>query len=209
MRCRSPRNGSKVNDHHSESPMKASRIACSLALCAALALLLPACLLIRATEHHIKLNKDGSGEAMMRLLDIRSDARTDSTLARDYAVMMASVQKEGVTEFERGGRKVLSKQFFASGDTLTAEIIYTFPNLDEVEGLKVRKDELFVVVNDGREIVRTNGSIESWTRNSRRIVWPRDAKRLMYLIREKTLPETMSLAPLYQKYGFTIPEGAQ
>lgn len=85
--------------------MKASRIACSLALCAVLALFLPACILIRTTEHRIKLNENGSGEAMMRLIDIRSDARTDSALARDYAVMMASVQKEGVTEFEQGGGK--------------------------------------------------------------------------------------------------------
>jgi hypothetical protein len=153
------------------------------------------------------MNADGSGEAMMRLIDIRSDARTDSALARDYAVMMASVQKEGVTEFEQGGRKVTSKQFYASGDTLSAEIFYTFPNLDQVEGLKVKKDELFVVVNEGREIVRTNGSVESWVRGSQRIVWPRDAKRLMYQIREKALANGMSLAPLYLKYGFTPPEG--
>ena len=187
--------------------MKMSRIACSLALSAALAAFLPACLLIRTTEHRIKLNENGSGEASMRLVDIRSDAPTDSALARDYAVMMASIQKEGLTEFEQGGRKVLSKQFHAGGDTLTAEIIYTFPNLDQVEGLKVRKDELFVVVHDGREIVRTNGKVSSWTRGSQRIVWPRDAKRLMYQIREKALPKSTSLAPFYMKYGYAIPEG--
>jgi hypothetical protein len=189
--------------------MKIPRIACSLALSAACAVFLPACLLIRTTEHRIKLNENGSGEAMMRLIDIRSDAPTDSALARDYSVMMASIQKEGVTKFEQGGRKVTSKQFYASGDTLTAEIIYTFPNLDQVEGLKIRKDELFVVVNDGREIVRTNGKVKSWVRGSRRIVWPRDAKRLMYQVSEKALPGAVSLAPLYLKYGFNSPEGGQ
>jgi hypothetical protein len=189
--------------------MKLSRIACSLALSAALAALLPACLLIRTTEHRIKLNKNGSGEAMMRLIDIRSDAPTDSMLARDYSVMMASIQKEGVTEFERGGRKVLSKQFYAGGDTLSAEINYTFPNLDQLEGLKVKGDEMFVVVYEGREIVRTNGKVRSWVRGSQRIVWPRDAKRLMYQIRETAPPKGKSLAPLYLKYGFTPPEGGQ
>jgi hypothetical protein len=189
--------------------MKTSRIACALALSASLATFLPACLLIQTTEHRIKLNENGSGEATMRLIDIRSDAPTDSALARDYSVMMASVQKEGLTEFEQGGRKVLSKRFYASGDTLTAEINYTFPTLDQIEGLKVKKDELFVVVHEGREIVRTNGKVRSWVRGSQRIVWPRDAKRLMYQIREITLPKSVSLAPLYMKYGYTIPEGGK
>ena len=189
--------------------MKLSRVACSLALSASLAAFLPACLLIRTTEHRIKLNENGGGEAIMRLVDIRSDAPTDSALARDYSVMMASIQKEGLTEFERGGRKVLSKRFYAGGDTLTAEISYTFPHLEQIEGLKVSKDELFVVVHAGREIVRTNGKVRSWVRGSQRIVWPRDAKRLMYQIREKTLPKSVSLAPLYRKYGYTIPEGGE
>jgi len=187
--------------------MKISTIASSLALGAAMAALLPACLLIRTTEHRIKLNENGSGEASMRLVDIRSDAPTDSALARDYAVMMASIQKEGLTEFEQGGRKVISKQFYAGGDTLTAEINYTFPNLDQVEGLKVRKGELFVVVPEGREIVRTNGKVSSWIHGAQRIVWPRDTKRLMYQIREKTVPKSTSLAPFYMKYGYAVPEG--
>jgi hypothetical protein len=189
--------------------MKISRIACCLALSASLAAFLPACLLIQTTEHRIKLNDNGSGEATMRLIDIRSDAPTDSALARDYSVMMASIQKEGLTEFEQGGRKVLSKRFYAGGDTLTAEINYTFPNLDQIEGLKVKKDELFVVVHEGREIVKTNGKVRSWAHVAQRIVWPRDAKRLMYQIREKTLPKSVSLAPLYLKYGYTSPEGGQ
>jgi hypothetical protein len=187
--------------------MTMSRRAFSFALIAASAVLFPACLLIRTTEHRIKLNENGSGEAMMRLVDIRSDAPTDSGQARDYSVMMASVQKEGVTEFEQGGRKVISKQFSVSGDTLTAEIVYTFPGIEQVEGLKTREDELFFVVSDGREIVRTNGKIKSWVHGAQRIVWPRDAKRLMYQIREKTMPDGVSLAPLYLKYGFTQPEG--
>jgi hypothetical protein len=187
--------------------MKFSSFAGSIAFAGACALLLPACLLIRTTEHRIKLTDKGDGEAMMRLVDIRSDARTDSALARDYAIMMASVEKEGLTEFEAGGRKVLSKHFSASGDTLSAEIIYTFPNLDQIEGLKVKKDELFVVVNEGREIVRTNGSVKSWVKGSQRIVWPRDAKRLMYQIRETTPVLGTSLAGLYRKFGTALPEG--
>ena len=186
-----------------------SRTAAQAGLLVLAALVLPGCLLIRTTDHMITLKKDGSGDARMRLIDIRSDAQSDSLVARDYAVMMASIEKEGIEEFERGGRKVTSKQFFASGDTLTAEITYTFPNLNEVEGLKFRRDEMFVVVNEGREIVKTNGDVQSWMKGSKRIVWPRDTKHLMYRISEKKLPPARSLAPLYLKYGYSLPEGAK
>jgi hypothetical protein len=98
---------------------------------------------------------------------------------------------------------------FASGDTLSAEIAYTFPNLGQIEGLRVKKDEMFVVISAGREIVRTNGSVESWIRGAHRIVWPRDAKRLLYQVSEKTMPNARSLAPLYLKYGYGPLEGAK
>ena len=189
--------------------MNVTRTAALSGLLLLAAAAMPGCLLIGTTEHWIVLKENGSGEARLRLVDIRSDAQTDSLLARDYSVMMASVQKEGIEEFERGGRKVTSKGFTASGDTLIAELTYTFPNLNEIEGLKVRRDEMFVVVNEGREIVKTNGSVKSWVKGAKRIVWPRDARRLMYQITEKKLPAARSLAPLYLKYGYNMPEGAK
>jgi len=65
------------------------------------------------------------------------------------------------------------------------------------------------VVNEGREIERTNGSVESWVKGAKRIVWPRNAKHLMYQITEKKIPPARSLAPLYLKYGYSLPEGAK
>lgn len=169
--------------------------------------IVPGCLLIRTTEHRIKLNDNGSGEALMRLVDIRSDGATDSARIRDYGVMMSSAEKEGIQAFEKEGRKVISTQFQVNGDTLNAEISYTFPRIDAVEGLKQKGDELFVVVNEGREILRTNGKIKSWEHNSLRIVWPRTAKRLMFQIREKLLPSSTSLAALYLRYGRSTSAG--
>jgi hypothetical protein len=162
--------------------------------------LVQGCLIVRVAEHRIRINDNGSGEATMRLIDIRSDAATDSARIHDFGVMMASVETEGVKDFEQNGRKVTAKQFFVNGDTLSAEISYTFPAIDQVEGFKSRGDEIYVVVNEGREIVRTNGKIKSWERNAQRIVWPKDARRLIYQIREKAVPRTTSLAALYERY---------
>lgn len=160
---------------------------------------LSGCILIRTTEHRITLRPDGSGEAVLRLIDIRTDAMTDSLARRDCQVMISSFQTEGMKDFEEKGRTVTGKRFFVSGDTLVAEIAYSFSSLEGIEGLHVIHDALYLVVNQSREVVRTNGRVEPWQESSMRIVWKRDAQRLLFQIREKNLPVSMSLARIYEE----------
>ncbi len=167
-----------------------------LALC-----LVPGCILIRTTEHRIKVNEDGTGEAVLRLTDLRSDASQDSLVARDFEILIASFQKEGIADFEKMGRKVTDKKLFLQGDTLVAEITYTFPSLDAVEGLRVTPDEIYVVVNQQRDIVRTNGTPQTWQEHQKRIRWDRNARRIYFRIRENSLPPSVSLAGLYRKWS--------
>lgn len=159
------------------------------------------CILIRTTEHRISLNPDGSGEAVLRLIDIRSDETVDSLAERDFRIMMSSFEDDAVKEFEEGGRLVTGKQMFARKDTLYAEIAYTFESLEAIEGLRVTEDELYLIVNDSRDVVRTNGRVEEWQKNLHRIVWERDARRLFFQIREKVLPPSTSLARFYEQYS--------
>jgi hypothetical protein len=157
------------------------------------------CILIRTTEQRIDLRIDGSGEAVLRLIDLRSDETVDSLAERDFRIMMSSFESEGVREFEENDRKVTSKRLFTHDDTLIAEIGYTFTNLGAIEGLHVTEDELYLVVRGSREVVRTNGRVESWQQNAQRIVWSRDAQRLVFQIREKSLPPSVSLARFYEQ----------
>jgi hypothetical protein len=173
----------------------------AILIAAVSAITIPGCLLVRITEHRIRVNESGGGEAMMRLTDIRSDGASDSARVRDFGIMMASVEYDGAKEFERRGRRVTAKQFLVSGDTLSAEISYTFPALESVEGLKVDENGLYVVVPEGREIVRTNGKIQPGERRTQRIVWPKDARRLSYVIREHEGRRAISLASYYLKYS--------
>jgi hypothetical protein len=164
-------------------------------------LLFPSCLLVRVTEHRVRFNEKGGGDAVIRLTDIRSDGSTDSARIRDFGIMMASAEYGGAKEFEQKGRKVTAKQFLVNGDTLSAELSYTFPGFESVEGLKSDGDELYVVVPEGREIVRTNGKIHAGAKNSQRIVWPKDVRRLSYVIREHEFRRGSSLAPYYLRYA--------
>jgi hypothetical protein len=161
---------------------------------------LSGCILIRTTEHRITLRPDGGGEAVLRLIDIRSDELVDSLAEGDFRIMMSSFEDEAIEDFEDAGRKVVAKRLFTRDDTLYAEIDYTFESLDAVEGLHVSNDELYVVVSESRDIVRTNGRVEPWQKTSQRIVWSRNAARLMFQIREKTLPPSTSLARFYESF---------
>jgi len=156
------------------------------------------CLQVRTVEHRIKLNKDGSGEHMLRLLDIRSDGTTDSAVTHDFNVMMSSYDQSGGTEFNTGGRSLTYKRLYTHSNALIAEVTYSFKELAAVEGLRVRGDELFVVVGSAREIVKTNGKVRSTEKNQQTIVWDRDAPRLFYVIREKEMPPSLSLAPYFR-----------
>ena len=166
---------------------------------AAGALLLPGCILIRTTEHRITINDDGSGEAVLRLIDLRSDETVDSLVQRDFRIMLSSYEREGEENFEREGRTITSKKLYTRGDTLYAEIAYTFGNLMAIEGLHVTEEDLYVVVPEGREVVRTNGRVTSWLGEAHRIVWSRETRRILFQIREKTLPPSTSLARLYRE----------
>lgn len=174
------------------------RFLISMFATAAMLVLLSGCIFIRTTEHRISVHEDGSGEAVLRLIDLRSDEMADSLVQRDFRIMMSSYEKEGEAEFSRQGRTITGKKLFTVGDTLNAEIAYTFEHFQALEGMHVTADEIYVVVPATRHVVRTNGKVESWTGDAVRIVWNRDARRLVYQITENTIPPTTSLARLYR-----------
>ncbi len=159
---------------------------------------IPGCLQVRMTEHRIRLKGDGSGEHSLRMIDIRSDGVTDSAVAHDYRVMISSFDSGAQQEFASRGRSIVEKKLYTRGDTLFGELRYSFEDLAAVEGLRVRDDEIFVIVPVEREIVRTNGKIRKEATGAQRIVWKRGAAQLQYVIREGSLPPSVSLAPYYR-----------
>jgi hypothetical protein len=159
------------------------------------------CLLVRTTEHIIKINDDRSGEGVIHLIDIRSDARSDSLVRRDFDDLMHLLSAKKVEEFERYGRTISSKRLQVRGDTLMGEVTYIFSSLNGIDGLRLTRDGMSLVFSPEREIIRTNGKLSHNERNETVISWDLDAKRLVYVVREKLFPASASLVPLWLKYA--------
>ena len=158
---------------------------------------MPGCLFVRTTEHRIQFHKDGGGEAMVRMIDIRSDAESDSAVNADFRTLMDAYVERGLKDFEEPGREVTGKRLVVRGDTLMGEITYNFVSWTNIEGLRATKDEFSIVIPAQREVVKTNGSVQDAHGGAHRIVWDRDENRLMYQVRELRVPPSESLASRY------------
>jgi hypothetical protein len=161
----------------------------------------PGCLFVRTSEHIITIGATGSGEGIIHLIDIRSTSPSDSLVRKDFDDLMKAYGAAKVEEFETSGRTITGKRLRARGDTLMAEITYTFNSLDAIDGLRVTQDELTLEFGPDRTVTRTNGKMSGTEDGGTLITWERDAERLVYEVREKETPPSTSLAPLYMKYS--------
>lgn len=176
-----------------------SRIAPGLlVLMLVLAGIFPGCLHVSTTEHRIKLNNHGSGEHMLRLLDIRSDGTTDSAVVHDFSALMTSYDEGGAKEFAGPARTLIDRKLYTRGDTLVGEMTCAVKDLGAIEGLHVTEGELSVSVGPSRVIVKTNGRIRQDDKGYQHIIWNRDGTPLFYSIREKEMPPTVSLATMFR-----------
>jgi hypothetical protein len=190
-----------------EITMKALPIRFAVFLLSA-GLLLPGCIVIGTTELRVTFNEGGGATVTMVCSDIRSDAPTDAARLKDYGVMMASLNGDGLRELERRqDLTFIGKRFTTSGDSLNAEVQYFVHRAEDVEGLRITNDAITVVVSAEREIVRTNGTVGRVSPLEQKITWPADARELIYVIRERALPPSVSLATLFTTYG-ELPDSA-
>jgi hypothetical protein len=156
------------------------------------------CLEVRTTEHRIRINDDGTGDHSLRLIDIRSDATSDSGAGNDYRDLVRSMKEELPKEFELKERRILDTKLYARGDTLVGEISYAVRELSRIEGLRITKDLFYVVVSPEREILRTNGKVVPGEKGSSRITWDLDARRIFYVLREREWGGGRMLGPWHR-----------
>jgi hypothetical protein len=169
----------------------------SILLCGAT--FLPGCLVIRTSEHIVTIGANGSGEGIIHLVDIRSDEPADSLVRRDFDALMLAYKSPTVKEFEQDGRRIVSRRLRTRGDTLDAEIAYTFSSpTGALVGLRMLPDRFVLTFGADRQIVRTNGSTQKTESGGTQITWDSDVRRMTFEVREKVMPASVSLAALYR-----------
>ncbi|HEY4644015.1 MAG TPA: hypothetical protein VIH68_04785 [Bacteroidota bacterium] len=156
------------------------------------------CILVSAVDHQIRVNGNGSGVAVITFLDLRSDGLDDSTYFDDMNVLLDLLGREEIEEFEKDGKEILKKEFLLSGDTLSLRVEYEFKNLQTIEGVRETNEEIFFVVNESRQIVRTNGNIKGDPSGGKRMVWQTGSRFLSYLVKDAIPPKGRSLAQAYR-----------
>lgn len=156
------------------------------------------CITVSAVEHRIKVNPDGSGIAVIKFLDFRSDAVNDSAYTEDLNQLLDILGQERIEEFEKGGKKILKKELYLSRDSLSLRVEYEFRSLQSIDGIRVSADKIFFVVDESRRVVSTNGEIENQNGSSKRMVWKAGARYFSYLIEDADPPQGRSLSQAYR-----------
>ncbi len=156
------------------------------------------CIMISAVEHRIKVNPDGSGIAVITFLDFRSDAVDDSVYAEDFNLLLDVLAEETIKEFETDGKKILRKELYLSGDSLSLRVEYEFRSLRSIEGIRLSNDEIFFMVDEWRQILRTNGVVENESWGGKRMVWKAGTRQLSYLVEDVVPLKGRSLSQAYR-----------
>lgn len=158
------------------------------------------CITVSAVEHRIKVNPDGSGIAVIKFLDFRSDAVNDSAYTEDLNQLLDILGQERIEEFEKGGKKILKKELYLSRDSLSLRVEYEFRSLQSIDGIRVSADKIFFVVDESRRVVSTNGEIENQNGGGKRMVWKAGARYFSYLIEDAVSPQGRSLSQAYRQW---------
>ncbi len=156
------------------------------------------CVTDTAVQHLIRVNPDGSGIAVIIFLDLRSDAVSDSAYAEDLNLLLDFLAHEKISEFEKNGKKILKKELYLDGDSLSLRVEYEFRDLRSIDGIRITDDEIFFVVNKSKRILRTNGKIKNDSGDGKRLVWKTGTRQISYSIEDVVPSEGQSLSLAYR-----------
>ena len=156
------------------------------------------CIMVSAVDHRIKVSPDGSGIAVITFLDLRSDAVNDSAYTEDLDLLLDILAQKKIKEFEKDGKKILEKELYLSGDSLSLRVKYEFHTLGSIDGIRVSYEEIFFVVDESKRILRTNGVVERESGGGKRMSWKIGKRQFWYLVEDVDLLKGRSLSEAYR-----------
>lgn len=152
-----------------------------LLVIAFLALEFPACLTVERKEYRIKLNADHSGEAVIKFVNIMSEADDTLDISNDDFHQLIDFYLQGnQLEKENPGFHNVKKRLFEEDSVLCGEITFTFDSLGSVRIFKYDAESPFMYAVgsplSSEQYVESNGILgRDWMPI---VFWPKDSREL-------------------------------
>ncbi len=163
-------------------------------------IILSGCLQFKTVSYEVTLFTENSGEVIIQINDIRSDAETDEAFEEDKTALFETIlgSQQFIDDMNNEGKFISSRDLFVENGKLNGKGVYRFDEIGKVEGM-VYDDEFYYITFEPLDsIVSTNGQIFI-TDQYKRIVWDKSFKTLKFemLSNAFELESYRELAPFY------------
>lgn len=143
--------------------------------------LLSGCLQFKTVSYEVTMFTENSGEVIIQINDIRSDAETDEAFEEDKTALFETIlgSQQFIDDMNNEGKFISSRDLFVENGKLNGKGVYRFDEIGKVEGM-VYDDEFYYITFEPLDsIVSTNGQIFI-TDQYKRIVWDKSFKTLKF-----------------------------
>ena len=160
-----------------------------------------ACLTVESKEYHITLNPDHSGEAVIKFINIMSEADDTVDISNDDFHQLIDFYLQGnQLEKENPGFHNVKKRLFEQDSVLCGEITFTFDSLGSVRIFKYDANSPFMYAVgsplSSEQYVESNGMLgRDWMPI---VFWPEDSRDLY--IKTKVVSEVSFHRSLLKNY---------
>jgi hypothetical protein len=160
------------------------------------------CIVFKSVSYEISLSGDISGNSLVIIEDISSDAQNEEDFNNDIQFVFdyAQVSSQFIDDMNNEGKKIISRKLFIQDGKLNALVSYEFDYITLIESIYFDDPYYYLNLAPEDSIISTNGQIFSYD-DFKRIVWDKSMKTLNFHIFSENTdnPNIKSLAPFYKK----------
>lgn len=166
-----------------------------------LALSLSGCIDFYKVSYTVNLETADKGTATVHLYDLRSDAEKEKDFETDKQNIFqyALNSDDFLQSMKQEGKYIQSRELYAEGDTLNANVVYSFDSITSVENMQQDAGFYYLTLEPTDSVISTNGEIIS-SKDRKRILWDKSMTTLKFEILSNTFSgeSYRMLGPFYK-----------
>jgi len=150
------------------------------------------CLVYKKVSYEINLNAKNSGEAVITLYDIKSDAVGNKEFEEDKSALFNHMLKseQFLEDMKYEGKDITSRRLFLEKKSLNGEVKFKFTDISRIEGILHQDGFYFLTVDLKDSILSTNGEIIV-SPEHKRILWKDTEEILKFEMMTDAVPSKL------------------